>query len=407
MIFPEPHIKEAQRLKSLEKYGILDSNYEDSYDNITALAAEISETPIALISLIDDRRQWFKSHHGLTLRETSKDLALCAHTINGAGGIMIVSDARTDKRFDDNPLVTSDPHVIFYAGVPLFSDDDLPLGTLCIIDTKPRKINKKNIKALKALAKQVMYLFEQRKLGLELAQSSFKLHEKNKKLEKFAFEVAHDIKSPLNNISAVSNLLLKQYNGILDQEGDALIELIKKSSDKLKVLIDDILNYYIDENKMREVSSLINISNFYDELFELFETETSLRLKLHTSLQRITVRSAVLYQIMVNLISNAIRYNDKENIEVTIGVSENPFFYEFYVKDNGPGIPEHLHNRIFELFKIGEHADKYGEKGKGIGLATAKKLIENLGGSITVENGKGSGCTFTFQIKKSTSMQLK
>ncbi len=400
MILPELHIKESLRLEVLDKYDVLDTPYEDSYDSITELASEISKMPIALISLIDEKRQWFKSHHGLAIRETPREYAFCAHAINCKKDIFVVNDCRTDPRFKNNPFVIGEPKVVFYAGVPLIGSDKLPLGTLCIIDNKPRQINAQGIQALKLLAKQVMILFESKRVTNELKQSIVHLSRKNKDLDKFAFTIAHDLKSPLNNIAAISELLSKQYDNELDTEGHALIMLINKSSKKLKVLINDILNYYTNENKMHEEVSVIRISEFYNQLFEQFNYEPSLHLKLETSIKDIVTNSTMLYQIMVNLISNTLRYSDKKNITSTIRVFEKSSFYEFHVEDNGPGIPEHLHNAVFDLFKVGKKVDKDGKKGKGIGLATVKRLVENLGGTIKVVNGTRSGCAFIFQIKK-------
>ena len=125
-------------------------------------------TPISLISLLDDTRQWFKSHHGLGASETPKEMAFCAHAINDKNRPLIVQDSRNDIRFFDNPLVTDDPNVIFYAGMPLVTSNGFPLGTLCVIDNEPKTINENQIKALKALANQLTQILELRKSKIEL-----------------------------------------------------------------------------------------------------------------------------------------------------------------------------------------------------------------------------------------------
>ena len=163
MIAPNNHINEAERLRELESYNILDSLPESDYDDLTKLAAEICGTPIALISLVDKDRQWFKSRYGLDAPETPRELAFCAHAINDAENTLLVNDARKDERFYDNPLVTGDPNVIFYAGVPLKSEAGLPLGTLCVIDNKPNGLNKGQKESLRILSKQVMNLLVLRK----------------------------------------------------------------------------------------------------------------------------------------------------------------------------------------------------------------------------------------------------
>ncbi|MER3329975.1 MAG: GAF domain-containing protein, partial [Candidatus Kapaibacterium sp.] len=163
MIGPVDHIKENERLKELESFSILDTLPEEDYDNLTAIAAQICGTPISLVSLLDDKRQWFKSHHGLGVSETPKEFAFCAHAINDNDKVFMIKDAREDERFYDNPLVTDEPFVIFYAGIPLVTDDGLPLGTLCVIDHEPKVLSQSQIDALKALSEQVMNLLRLRK----------------------------------------------------------------------------------------------------------------------------------------------------------------------------------------------------------------------------------------------------
>jgi serine phosphatase RsbU (regulator of sigma subunit) len=157
------HTNEEERLKYLESYQILDTPAEIDFEELTSLAAAICETPISLISLVDNDRQWFKSKVGLEANETSRDVAFCAHAINETDDIFIIEDAREDNRFFDNPLVTSDPLVIFYAGVVLKNDENLPLGTLCVIDHTPRKLSLQQINALKAISRIVINLLEARK----------------------------------------------------------------------------------------------------------------------------------------------------------------------------------------------------------------------------------------------------
>ena len=218
MIAAKEHNNEKERQKNLESYSILDTLPETDYDNLTAIAAEICGTPISLISLIDNKRQWFKSHHGLDATETPREYAFCAHAINNAENVLIVQDARKDERFFDNPLVTGDPHVIFYAGVQLISDD-LPLGTLCVVDHKPHLLSQSQIGSLKALSNQVMILLELRKNKKLLEETIINLGEKNQELERFAFIAAHDLKSPLIGISSVVQIFSEAYSTILDDEG--------------------------------------------------------------------------------------------------------------------------------------------------------------------------------------------
>ena len=135
MIKPLPHKREADRLEALIRYNVLDTPAEREYDDITLLAAFITKSPTALLSFVDKERQWFKSKVGFDLEETPRDIAFCAHAIHESD-IFIVNDATKDERFFDNPLVTSGKKVKFYAGAPLITSDGLPLGSLCVMDSK-------------------------------------------------------------------------------------------------------------------------------------------------------------------------------------------------------------------------------------------------------------------------------
>ena len=161
---------EAERLAALKEYHILDTGAEQSYDDITTLAAHICEVPIALISIVDEARQWFKSKVGLEQQQTSRDVAFCAHAIL-QNEPFVVRDATKDRRFADNALVTGEPHVRFYAGIPLINPEGLALGTLCVVDHQPRQLSAKQQEALQALSRQVMALLELRRVSARLADA--------------------------------------------------------------------------------------------------------------------------------------------------------------------------------------------------------------------------------------------
>lgn len=161
---------ETQRLKVLWQYDVLDTVPEAVFDDLTDLAAHICEAPIALISLVDENRQWFKSRVGLSAKETSRDVSFCAHAIL-QNGLFVISDATKDPRFKRNPIVTGPPHVRFYAGVPLKTPDGYALGTLCVLDKKPKQLRAEQKRALMVLARHVETQLELRRHAKELAEA--------------------------------------------------------------------------------------------------------------------------------------------------------------------------------------------------------------------------------------------
>ena len=163
-------LNETKRLKVLWQYDVLDTVPEEVFDDLTELAARICEAPIALITLVDEKRQWFKSKVGVTINETSRDISFCAHAINQED-LFIVPDATLDPRFADSPLVVSEPKIRFYAGAPLITPDGYTLGTLCVIDKVPRELRSEQKQALRILARHVVSQLELRRHARELVSA--------------------------------------------------------------------------------------------------------------------------------------------------------------------------------------------------------------------------------------------
>ena len=400
MITPEKYKNEDERIKLLDSYSILDTLPELDYDNLTVIAAAICGTPISLITFIDEERQWFKSRHGIDVSETSRDYSFCAHAINDPNNVLIIEDSRKDIRFFDNPAVSGNPNIIFYAGVPLINEMGLPLGTLCVIDHKPKTLSENQIRSLKALSDQIMKLLELRLKSIELEKVIVKLEKKNQELEIFAHIAAHDLKSPLANVSGLAEVFIETYGSIIDAEGQEIMQLIINSANKLRQMIDGLLDYSKTDKMITENRTEVNLKILNNEISNLFIFQNNCSITFISNLISIKTNKTALEQILINLVANAIKYNDKEIAVIEIEILEEDKFYKIVVSDNGPGILKEDYETIFEIFKVVSAEDRYGQKGNGIGLATVKKIVEDLGGIIYVKSEIGKGSKFIFTLAR-------
>jgi signal transduction histidine kinase len=390
---------EDERLESLLSYNILDTLDEAEYDEVTLLASEICQTPIALVSLVDDKRQWFKSAVGLDAKETPKEQAFCAHTIF-EHQVMVVKDARKDPRFAHNPLVTGHPNIVFYAGIPLINNDGMALGSLCVIDTKTNDLTQQQITALKILSKQVLSLLEQRKKNKELEEANAALLETNLFIQKFARTVAHDIKNPLSSMLLTSQALQRQLQSSEDIKALKLVEMNIRSSKQLLQLVDEVLVYSSSPSNMLAKRDLINMNTLLAKVIKMIEVPEAVKIELPNEDHFFHAPAIALEQIFLNLITNSIRYNNKLEGRISINIAEGPACFTIEVTDNGIGIEPQYLTRIFDdKFTVG-HTDRFEQKGTGIGLSTVKALVQKLGGTVSARSILGQETTIGFTVKK-------
>lgn len=232
---------ESARLMAVDSYQLLNTAPEGDYDEITALAAQICNTPIALVTLLGKEKQWFKSHHGTQIQETDREIAFCSHAILEQEGVLIVDDARNDDRFARNPMVSGEPKVIFYAGVSLINPEGHALGTLCVIGHEPRTLTSAQLNALKTLAKQALMLMEMSRKNELLERQNLELAKTNAALQEFARRAVHDIKNPLTSILLNSQALTYRLKDKIDERTFRLAELNISSAKELTALINKLL----------------------------------------------------------------------------------------------------------------------------------------------------------------------
>ncbi|MFZ5971346.1 MAG: sensor histidine kinase [Bacteroidota bacterium] len=400
MKHPPIPANEEERIRALNEYRILDTLPDEDFDEITRLASDICRTPISLVSLVDPKRQWFKSRVGLSDSETDRQFSFCAHAINHPQDIFVVNDSRKDSRFADNPYVVGDPHVVFYAGVPLVTPQGYALGTLCVIDSKPRDLSETQMSALRILSKQVIKLFELRKKNLKLTEMQQQLEKRNNDLQQLNYIASHDLREPLRMISGFMDLLNRDYGPQLDDQARQYIQFATDGANRMNSLIINLLNYSAIGQGQRAL-----------EVLELPQLLADVRMNLHRQMEErqatfswssdlpsIHGNRTEITSLFQNLVSNAIKFGrTSEPPVVTIRHQETADHWQFSVADNGIGVAPSDHQKIFAIFKR-VHKDRY--PGTGIGLAICEKIVSQHGGNIWIESEFGKGSVFHFTIRK-------
>ncbi len=401
---PKPQ-NEAERLASLRSYKILDTMVEREYDDVVELASYICHTPINLISLVDEDRQWFKSKKGLEAAETSRDLAFCAHAILTPDKPLIVNDTTKDERFADNALVLGGPEIRFYAGCPLNTPDGNSLGTLCVIDTVPRELSEVQINALQVLSSNIVNLLELRRAEIEKQELLDKLQSSNADLERFAFSASHDLTEPLRVMRNYANFLEVDYSAHLDEEGQRFLGKLSSAAERGFVLVEDLLAYsrvnaeeaqeYFDANQVFE-TILVDL--------ERLVSESNARIS-HDRLPQLYGAEVRFSRLLQNLIVNSLKYQPEgQQPVIHVGVEDEGHQYILSIKDNGIGIEKEYAESIFEPFKRLHSQKKYS--GTGLGLAMCKKMAESMGGRIWVNSEPGKGSIFYFSIPKAKDVEV-
>lgn len=398
MIYPLIPENETARLQELKSFKILDSFSEQDYDDITKLASEICQTPISLITLIDEKRQWFKSHHGLNISETPRHEAFCAHGILNPSEPLIVPNAHEDARFKDNPLVLGEPKIDFYAGIPLVTEKGLALGSLCVIDSVPHDISPDQVDALRILARQVINMLELRRKVHQLSLSKTQLIQTNENLQEFARILAHDIKAPIRNMRMFAEIIIEDFEDELNEDVIERLQHIIKSAKKSKQYINGILAYSKATFSLSQEKQDIDLNLLVADIAYQLTPPDGITISYPTDLPTIHSHYIPLQIILTNLVGNAVKYNDKEVGLIRIEVDIKGDHAFFSVKDNGRGIPERHIEKIFSLFYMIEQDISRKKDSNGIGLSIVKKLIKSLGGEITVSSVEKEGSLFKFSI---------
>lgn len=385
------HPEEPRRLQALTSLAILDTYEEEAYDDLTSVAAHICGTPIALVSLIDRDRQWFKSHHGLEARETPRDLAFCTHAILGDGALM-VSDAFLDDRFADNPLVRGPPNVRFYAGVPL-QFNGLPIGTLCVIDHVPRTLGPSQLDALFRLSRQVESQFRLRQTIKALEQAELIKDE-------FISTVNHELRTPLTSIHGALRLAQGGAVGALSGGLSDLIDVANRNCARLLRVVDEVLDVTaLESGAMVLERERTDLRDLLEEAVLLAYPTAQAQdrtLELHVEDRPLLadVDPHRISQVLANLISNAIKFSSHGTIRL---VAEAPSGrIRVGVTNHGAGISPDLQGRLFTRFARERGSAASAVEGSGLGLFISRRILQLHDGEIGCICGNET--TFWFEV---------
>lgn len=389
---------EVDRIEILKQYYILNTPPEKSFDDIAKLAAQICDTKLAGIGFVDVDSVWYKASYGITLGREPLGETISAHAVRAGNKPYEIEDARQDPRFKNIPYVINAPYVVSYYSVPLVNPDGYVLGILFAVDDRPRILSQHQKEALEILASQVMTLIKLNKKNAQLEKLKNDLELKNLELEQFAYVVAHDIKNPVGNILLTVDMLRKEIYG-LSPSSQKFINYLTTASNKINELVNGILLYHSSDANAAKHEPVI-IPAMLNGVADLVNVKENIDFSFPLHAEPVYINKTALEQIFINLISNAIKYNDKPNISISVVFDQCDNYYRFRVKDNGRGIAVEDQSQIFNLFTYLPNKDRYNAQGMGIGLATVKKLVEALEGEISLTSEPGIGSEFTFTVKK-------
>jgi len=403
-MFPVP-FNDAQRLEALGSYDVLDSAPGEAFDCLTRLACRHFGVPIALVSLVDQNRQWFKSKQGLDESETPRGVAFCAHAIL-ADAPLIVLDTTQDARFASNPLVGDDPAIRFYAGAPLITHQGFRLGTFCIIGLAPRQdFTADDVAALTDLAKAAMQILELRKCAMQHgnadAEAGFAA---NARIDLLS-TVAHEIRSPITTLVDLANTL---NSGVFGPHGNKKHEELSSLMAEAARQVMDITDRTLELAASR--AGEVEIREERISVQDLFETvkrftanskrQPDSPVSLAVPVQDIVFSAdrTLVMQMLTNLVTNALKYGDSgTSVELRAGIKESGVL-ELTVVDSGIGMSGDDIERALEPYTRIKNLGREDPGGTGIGLPIVKRLVELHGGKLLIESAVGEGTRASLQF---------
>ncbi|WP_123071756.1 hybrid sensor histidine kinase/response regulator [Massilia aurea] len=405
-------LDEEARLAVLDSYGILDTPPERSFDDVVRLVSQLLSAPIAAVNLIARGRQWFKSEIGLGTREMPLDDSICRFALLEEQQL-IVPDTREDPRFRCNPLVTKDSGLRFYAGALLKTRDGVPLGTLCVLDDKPRPqgLSEQEQFVLATLAHQIMSQIELRKAMAEQDALIAALREADQRKDEFLAMLAHELRNPLAPIVSAATMLSNfNLDPAMVQRAS---EIVARQAGHMTSLIDDLLDVSRVtrgkvELELRELDFKDVIADAIEQVRPLIEKHRHrLTLDLPPARAVVVGDRKRLVQVMTNLLSNAAKYT-LEGGRIAVRLTTDGAALGLEIRDDGIGMSPELLASAFDLFAQGARGLDRSQGGLGIGLALVRSLLKLHGGAVSASSdGPGQGSTFHVSLPLSTRAQIE
>lgn len=383
---------DLHRLRELHRYGVLDSVYEDEFDGVVQLASRICHMPIALISLTDANRQWFKARVGFAAPEIPREFSFCTHAIASGADLFEVRDAVRDDRFANNPLVTGAEQIGFYAGVPLINKNGFTMGTLCVMDHQPNQLNEEQIFALKILSQQVIKLMDQRLLNNQLEQQKLKAHQQMEQQNRILSIIAHDVRNPIHAVKSIIELSNKKM--LTQEHAQDLMQMAGKQIDGTLELLNNLIDWGSMQMKGRGFETeKVHLRTLVSNMFKSFEVMASLKANIMVNLvdEDLFLKSDInaLRFILRNLINNANKFT-KEGV-ITVYAHKQDEAVMISISDTGVGMSATVRDQLFDSEKYQSMTGTNNEKGSGLGLILTKDFVEAFKGSINVESEPGKG----------------
>ena len=387
---------EPQRLEALRALDVLDTAPDPRLQSIVEIACNALDMPIALVSLVDADRQWFKAKAGLEAEQTCRDYAFCAYAIL-QNDLFTVEDAREDEHFASNPLVTGAPHIRFYCGMPLRTRGGHNLGTLCVIDTRPRKLTARQQSTLRMLASLVVDILES-DARLSVAESRSPGQESaDKTVALLLSSLGHELRTPLNHMIGFTELVSANLEGAGEMQlsrNREYLEIIRQSGAHLSEVIDSVMQLEEADRPAELKIKPIRLNDLLAQVVKSFAGTVAAKNQtlVFAPGERDVVALAdatSLRQIAINLIANAAKYCPAgASIKVAITADTQSGRCCICVSDNGPGLPDNIVASLGRPFLRGSET---GEDGYGLGLHISKRLSERMNGSLSVEPNRPAG----------------